>query len=107
MLPHRLPRRQAQALRGGAAANGAGARRPPARHEGSAGQSFGTFLTAGIRLILEGEANDYVSKGTRGGEIIVKPAANHHFAAGNNSIIGKYLPLRRDRRRAARQWPRG
>jgi len=56
--------------------------------EGSAGQSFGTFLAPGIRLILEGEANDYVGKGMSGGEIIVKPAADHKFAAGDNSIVG-------------------
>ena len=56
--------------------------------EGSAGQSFGTFLAPGIRLILEGEANDYVGKGMSGGEIIVKPAPGHKFAAGDNSIVG-------------------
>src|SRR5260221_5895633 len=56
--------------------------------EGSAGQSFGTFLAPGIRLILEGEANDYVGKGMSGGEIIVKPASDHKFAAGDNSIVG-------------------
>ncbi|MEP6667671.1 MAG: glutamate synthase large subunit [Chthoniobacter sp.] len=56
--------------------------------EGSAGQSFGTFLAPGIRLILEGEANDYVGKGMSGGEIIVKPAPDHKFAAGDNSIVG-------------------
>jgi glutamate synthase (NADPH/NADH) large chain/glutamate synthase (ferredoxin) len=56
--------------------------------EGSAGQSFGTFLAPGIRMILEGEANDYVGKGMSGGEIIVKPAPDHKFAAGDNSIVG-------------------
>jgi len=56
--------------------------------EGSAGQSFGTFLAPGIRLILEGEANDYVGKGMSGGEIVVKPVPDHKFAAGDNSIIG-------------------
>jgi len=56
--------------------------------EGSAGQSFGTFLAPGIRLVLEGEANDYVGKGMSGGEIIVKPPPDHSFAAGDNSIVG-------------------
>src|SRR5579871_3750615 len=56
--------------------------------EGSAGQSFGTFLAPGIRLILEGEANDYVGKGMSGGEIIVKPSPGHKFVAGDNSIVG-------------------
>jgi glutamate synthase (NADPH/NADH) large chain/glutamate synthase (ferredoxin) len=56
--------------------------------EGSAGQSFGTFLASGLRLILEGEANDYVGKGMSGGEIIVKPDPTHKFTAGDNSIVG-------------------
>src|SRR5258708_3359445 len=56
--------------------------------EGSAGQSFGTFLAPGIRMILEGEANDYVGKGMSGGEIIVKPSADQKFAAADNSIVG-------------------
>ena len=44
------------------------------RFAGSAGQSFGAFTADGMRLILEGEANDYVGKGMTGGEI-VDPAA--------------------------------
>ena len=40
---------------------------------GSAGQSFGAFLSSGMRLVLTGEANDYVGKGMHGGEIVVKP----------------------------------
>ena len=40
---------------------------------GSAGQSFGAFLSNGMRLILTGEANDYVGKGMHGGEIVVRP----------------------------------
>ena len=38
-----------------------------ARFEGSAGQSFGAFLTPGIELDLVGEANDYVGKAMSGG----------------------------------------
>ena len=40
---------------------------------GSAGQSFGAFLPAGITLRLEGDANDYVGKGLSGGRVIVRP----------------------------------
>ena len=40
---------------------------------GSAGQSFGAFLPAGITLRLEGDANDYVGKGLSGGRIVVRP----------------------------------
>ncbi|MCB1089115.1 MAG: glutamate synthase subunit alpha, partial [Verrucomicrobiae bacterium] len=56
--------------------------------EGSAGQSFGTFLCGGIRLTLTGEANDYVGKGMCGGEIILKAPANRKFAPQDNSIAG-------------------
>jgi glutamate synthase (NADPH/NADH) large chain len=38
---------------------------------GSAGQSFGAFAAKGLRLELEGEANDYVGKGLSGGVIVV------------------------------------
>ena len=55
---------------------------------GSAGQSFGAFLASGIRMILTGEANDYVGKGMSGGEIVVRPPADHRFAAQDNSIVG-------------------
>ncbi len=56
--------------------------------KGSAGQSFGAFLTKGVRLELEGEANDYVGKGMGGGEIILKPPAEAKFAANENIIMG-------------------
>jgi glutamate synthase (NADPH/NADH) large chain/glutamate synthase (ferredoxin) len=56
--------------------------------EGSAGQSFGVFLAPGLRLILEGEANDYVGKGMSGGEIIVKPPADRAFVPHENAIVG-------------------
>jgi glutamate synthase domain-containing protein 2/glutamate synthase domain-containing protein 1/glutamate synthase domain-containing protein 3 len=60
------------------------------RFTGSAGQSFGAFLTGGIRLHLEGEANDYVGKGMGGGEIIIRPPAGvaEEFATHENAIIG-------------------
>ena len=56
--------------------------------EGSAGQSLGAFLSPGLRLVLEGEANDYVGKSMSGGEIIVRPPAARKFTAHDNSIIG-------------------
>ncbi|MDX2193839.1 MAG: glutamate synthase large subunit [Gemmatimonadales bacterium] len=40
---------------------------------GAAGQSFGAFLIRGVRLELEGEANDYVGKGLSGGELAIRP----------------------------------
>jgi len=54
-----------------------GAGPPPgrvrARFEGSAGQSFGAFLAAGVELELVGEANDGVGKGMSGGRMVVLP----------------------------------
>jgi glutamate synthase (NADPH/NADH) large chain/glutamate synthase (ferredoxin) len=55
---------------------------------GSAGQSFGAFLVGGIRLLLNGEANDYVGKGMAGGEIFIRPKAAEKYAWKNNVIIG-------------------
>ncbi len=56
--------------------------------EGSAGQSFGAFLAPGVRLVLTGEANDYVGKGMSGGEIVVRPPLKHRFQPHLNSIVG-------------------
>ncbi|NDF39888.1 MAG: glutamate synthase subunit alpha, partial [Proteobacteria bacterium] len=58
------------------------------RATGSAGQSFGAFLTPGVTLTLEGESNDYVGKGMHGGRIVVTPPANAAFAGHRNSLIG-------------------
>jgi glutamate synthase (NADPH/NADH) large chain/glutamate synthase (ferredoxin) len=55
---------------------------------GSAGQSFGTFLVNGVRLTLNGEANDYVGKGINGGEIIIRPKQSETFVWKDQSIIG-------------------
>jgi glutamate synthase (NADPH/NADH) large chain/glutamate synthase (ferredoxin) len=40
--------------------------------DGVAGESFGAWCVSGLRLVLTGEANDYVGKGMSGGEIIVR-----------------------------------
>ena len=45
-------------------------------------------MRPGLRLILSGEANDYVGKGMSGGEIVVRPPPEHRFAAHENSIVG-------------------
>ncbi len=58
------------------------------RFTGSAGQSFGAFLTDGLRLVLEGEANDYVGKGMGGGELIICPPRASTFATHENTIMG-------------------
>jgi glutamate synthase domain-containing protein 2/glutamate synthase domain-containing protein 1/glutamate synthase domain-containing protein 3 len=58
------------------------------RFSGSAGQSFGAFLTGGVRMYLEGEANDYVGKGMGGGEIIIRPPRGSQYATHENVIMG-------------------
>ncbi len=55
---------------------------------GSAGQSFGAFAANGLRMELEGEANDYLGKGLSGAEIIVFPDRDAKFKAHENILIG-------------------
>ena len=55
---------------------------------GAAGQSFGAFCVPGMRLILSGEANDYVGKSMTGGQIIIAPPPDASFAAHQNTILG-------------------
>jgi glutamate synthase domain-containing protein 3 len=55
---------------------------------GTAGQSFGAWLAAGVTLELSGEANDYVGKGLSGGVIVVRPSSEASFVAADNVIIG-------------------
>ncbi|MDP6437692.1 MAG: glutamate synthase large subunit [Gammaproteobacteria bacterium] len=55
---------------------------------GSAGQSFGAFLTRGVTLELEGDSNDYVGKGLSGGRLIVYPPRESTFVAEENVLIG-------------------
>jgi glutamate synthase (NADPH/NADH) large chain len=61
---------------------------------GSAGQSFGAFVPAGITLRLHGDANDYVAKGLSGGRVILRPdpaADEHGFRADENVIAGNVI----------------
>jgi glutamate synthase domain-containing protein 2/glutamate synthase domain-containing protein 1/glutamate synthase domain-containing protein 3 len=60
--------------------------------DGSAGQSFGAFLTHGIELELVGEANDYVGKGMGGGRIVIRPPDNDallvdNLARGSSTVL--------------------
>ena len=48
---------------------------------GSAGQSFGAFLSRGITLKLEGDSNDYVGKGLSGGRLIIYPPKEFSFCS--------------------------
>jgi glutamate synthase (NADPH/NADH) large chain len=55
--------------------------------EGSAGQSFGAFLPAGITLRLEGDANDYVGKGLSGGRLVLRPSPRVPDAVAEGQVI--------------------
>ena len=59
---------------------------------GTAGQSFGAFLTSGVHFRLLGEANDYVGKGLSGGTIVIThgPEASRRgdVLAGNTVLYG-------------------
>jgi glutamate synthase domain-containing protein 3 len=55
------------------------------RFTGSAGQSFGAFLPAGVEFVLEGEANDYVGKSLSGGRIVIRPPSDD---AGEPCLVG-------------------
>ena len=61
------------------------------KFKGSAGQSFGAFLTHGINFKLEGEANDYLGKALSGGRIAVMPPVRSSFNAEANTIAGNTL----------------
>jgi len=62
------------------------------RYHGSAGQSFGAFLTGGITLDLAGDANDYVGKSVEGGQIVVRgfasTDASDDLAAPSEPVAG-------------------
>ncbi len=58
---------------------------------GSAGQSLGAFLPAGIQIRLVGDANDYVGKGLSGGRIIVHPHPFAPFVAEDHIIAGNVI----------------
>ncbi|AUN93584.1 glutamate synthase-related protein [Pseudazoarcus pumilus] len=55
---------------------------------GTAGQSFGAFLSRGVMLDLHGEANDYVGKGLSGGRIVVRPVGEFRGETTTNIIVG-------------------
>ena len=58
---------------------------------GSAGQSFGAFLTKGATFRIEGDANDYLGKGLSGGKIVVVPPTGSTFKAEENILCGNTL----------------
>ena len=58
---------------------------------GSAGQSLGAFIPAGLTLRLFGDSNDYVGKGISGGRVIVRPDIASTFKSHENVIAGNVI----------------
>jgi glutamate synthase (NADPH/NADH) large chain len=55
---------------------------------GTAGQSFGAFLTRGVSIELSGDANDYVGKGLSGGRLVVYPPKESKIVPEESIIVG-------------------
>ena len=55
---------------------------------GSAGQSFGGWLAAGVSFRLHGDANDYTGKGLSGGTLAIMPPDGVTYVAEENVLIG-------------------
>ena len=56
--------------------------------KGSAGQSLGAFAAPGLKIVVSGDANDYVGKGLSGGTVVVRPTMSSPLVASENTIIG-------------------
>ncbi|MXV44122.1 glutamate synthase large subunit [Saccharibacter sp. 17.LH.SD] len=55
---------------------------------GSAGQSLGAFAVRGVRIEVEGDANDYVGKGLSGATIVLRPTSAAQRDSSHNAIVG-------------------
>nr|WP_255550702.1 glutamate synthase-related protein [Granulicella sp. dw_53] len=55
---------------------------------GTAGQSFGAFTVEGVKLILTGQANDFVGKGLSGGDIVIRARGLAARDSGQHVILG-------------------
>jgi glutamate synthase (ferredoxin) len=61
---------------------------------GTAGQSFGAFAGQGMKLILTGQANDFVGKGLSGADLILRAVgraaqrSEEHVLLGNVALYG-------------------
>ena len=56
--------------------------------KGTAGQSLGAFTVEGMKLELEGQANDFVGKGLSGGEIVIRACGLAAKDSGQHVILG-------------------
>ena len=55
---------------------------------GTAGQSFGAWVAAGVTMTLTGDANDYVGKGLSGGKLVIKPSDEYQGVSERSIIVG-------------------
>ena len=55
---------------------------------GSAGQSFGAFSVKGLKMVVDGNTNDYFGKGLSGATIIVRKPKKATFDSDKNVITG-------------------
>ncbi|GAB1361335.1 glutamate synthase large subunit [Rhodobacter sp.] len=55
---------------------------------GSCGQSLGAFAVNGLKIEVQGDANDYVGKGLSGATIVVRPQMASPLKPEENTIIG-------------------
>jgi len=55
---------------------------------GTAGQSFGAFTVDGMKLVLDGQANDFVGKGLSGGELVIRAQGLAAEDSGQHVILG-------------------
>ncbi|MGF1685541.1 glutamate synthase large subunit [Photobacterium japonica] len=58
------------------------------KFKGSAGQSFGAFLSKGVHFEVEGDANDYWGKGLSGGTLVLYPDAQSDIVPEDNIVVG-------------------
>jgi glutamate synthase (ferredoxin) len=56
--------------------------------DGVAGQSFGAFAVEGMKLVLQGQANDFVGKGLSGGELVIRACGLAAKDSGQHVILG-------------------
>jgi glutamate synthase (ferredoxin) len=56
--------------------------------DGIAGQSFGAFTVEGMKLVLLGQANDFVGKGLSGGELVIRARGLAAKDSGQHVILG-------------------
>jgi glutamate synthase (ferredoxin) len=58
------------------------------RLTGTAGQSFGAFAVEGMKLVLDGQANDFVGKGLSGGALVIRARGRAAINSGQHVILG-------------------